>query len=266
MAIEELAEEVVNEVASNLEEAAEVTRKLNTAGLGYLVVGLGIGAAVGFYFGRKWNKEKLMSEAYKDAEVEIAAMREVYLQKTVASVNADKPPVEEVVKELGYSVKVPERERPLKPPVPVSEVVEEIADKVVERLSDLPENPTGSSKSMNAGWNYEEELRRRTPQAPYVIHQNEYNHSEPEYSKVVYTYYDVDSMIIDEEESPLIYAGVSVGMDNLKFGHGSDDEDVVYVRNDRLETDMQICRVHRSYEEEVLGLQGVRDDDDDDDS
>jgi len=248
MAIEQLAEEVVNEVASNLEEAAEVTRKLNVSGLGYLAVGVGVGAAVGFYFGYKFSREKIRAEAYKDAEAEIATMREVYLQKSVASANVEKPPVEQVVEDLGYSVKSPlQDKRPLPPPVPI--------------LDDLPENPVGTSKSMNAGWNYEAELKDRTPDAPYVIHQNEYNHSEPDYSKVTYTYYAVDDVVVDDDnEHPVPHGDIVVGLDNLKFGHGSDDVDVVFVRNDRLEMDMQICRVDRSFEEEVLGLN--RDDDD----
>jgi hypothetical protein len=266
MAIETLAEEVVNEVASNLEEAAEATRKLNVSGLGYLAVGLGIGAAAGFYFGYKFNREKIRAEAYREAEVEVAQLREVYLEKTLAKhpvstvstevptttgyhgqVNIMKPSIEEIVEEKGYSVKVPERERPLPAPVPI--------------LDDLPENPTGSSKSMNAGWNYEQEVLDRTPDFPYVIHQNEYNHSEPHYSKVVYTYYAIDDVVADDEdERPIPHGDIVVGLDNLKFGHGSDDEDVVYVRNDRLETDMQICRVNRSFEEEVLGM--TRDDND----
>jgi hypothetical protein len=135
-------------------------------------------------------------------------------------------------------------------------------------LDDLPDDPKGTSKSMHAGWNYEEELKNRTPQAPYVIHQNEFNHSNPDYSKVVYSFYDVDEILVDAEDEGLIsYADVTVGMDNLKFGHGSDDIDVVYVRNDRLEMDMQICRVHASFDETMREMQsGVRDDDDDDDS
>jgi hypothetical protein len=260
MAIEELAEEVVNEVASNLEEAAEVTRKINAAGLSYFVVGLGVGAAVGFYFGYKFNREKIRAEAYAEAEAEIDVLRQVYLEKTTAANEAalrgaviiEKPPIEEVVEGLGYNVRVPSRERPLPAPVPI--------------LDDLPENPVGTSKSMNAGWNYEQELQNRTPEEPYVIHQNEFNHSNLNYSKVEYTYYAEDDFLVDVSAGrPVVNGDVIVGVDNLKFGHGSDDSEVVYVRNDIQEMDMQISRLNRSYEEEELGLHRSLDDDDDDD-
>jgi hypothetical protein len=267
MAIEKLAEEVVNEVANNFEEVADATRKINVAGLSYFTVGLGVGAAVGFYFGYKLNREKIRAEAFKEAEAEIDQLRKIYQEKTYitlstadpsvtaslqGTVPTEKPPVERVVEQLGYSATVPQRERPLPAPVPI--------------LDDLPENPTGSSKSMNAGWNYETELMNRNPDLPYVIHQNEYNHSNQEYSKVEFTYYAIDDMIIDtEDERPVTNGDAVVGMENLKFGHGSDDANVVYVRNDLHETDMRISRINESFEEEVLRSQGLEDDENDDD-
>jgi len=269
MAIEQLAEEVVNEVANNFEEAAEATRRINTAGLGNLAVGLGIGAVVGFYFGYKFNRAKIRAEAYKKADEEIEVFRKVYREKMIEAstatataveedqgdglegvVSTEKPPIEEVVEKLGYSVRVPSRERPLPAPVPI--------------LDDLPENPGPTSKSMNAGWNYEQELLTRSPDAPYVIHQNEFNHSNQNYTKVAYTYYAEDDFLVDPEMGrPVINGDVIVGKDNLKFGHGSDDSDVVYVRNDIQELDMEICRVNRSYEAEELGLQASSEEDDD---
>ena len=60
----------------------------------------------------------------------------------------------------------------------------------------------------------------------------------------------------DEDGHPLPHADIIVGQDNLRFGEGTDDEDVVFVRNDRLQTEMEICRKHASFEEEVLGLDG----------
>lgn len=268
MAIEELAEEV----ATNLEEAAEVTRKLNTSGLGYLAVGLGFGAAIGFYFGYKFNREKIRAEAFKDAELEVTRLRELYLQKSLASVNMEKPPVEAMVEERGYAERIEYSNRvensgystpgrPLPAPVPIQDIP-------ADALDDLPDNPVGTSKSKNAKWNHEQEVKSRTPDAPYVIHQNEYNHSELGYDKVVYTYWAIDDVISDsQDDHPIPNGDIVVGVDNLKFGHGSDDTDVVFVRNDRLELDMQICKVDKSFEEEVLGLNRneVDDDDDDDD-
>lgn len=260
MAVKEITEEIVEEVATNLEDVADATRKLNTVGLSYLAVGLGIGAAVGFYIGYKFNRAKIFAEVYADAREEIDQMREVYLDKTaIVTTDTEKPTLEKVIEERGYSMHttLESPPRPLPAPVPVSEAHVRVT---IEQES-LPDIPASRIKSMNEGWNYEEELKNRTPEAAYVIHQNEYNHSNQEYSKVVYTYYAIDDVVTDsEDERPIINGDIVVGLDNLKFGHGSDDADVVYVRNDVLELDMQICRVHRSFEEEVLGIS--RDDDD----
>ena len=264
MAIEELAEGLAEEVATNLEEAAEVTRKLNTVGLSYFTVGLGVGVLVGFYFGHKFNREKIKAEAFEEAEKEVSQIREMYVQKTIALDNIDKPPVEEMVEGLGYRPTISEGQavdyrRPLRPPVPISEVP-------ADALDDLPEEPKPTSKSMNAGWNQEEERRNRTPDAPYIIHQNEYFHSEPEYHKAVFTFWEIDDVIADAEDNQLITDPLDVvGAANLRFGHGSDDTDVVFIRNDELNLDIQLVRVNKSYEEEILGLDGSSSDDDDDD-
>lgn len=184
-----------------------------------------------------------VEEAKKNEEIEVVV--EGPLQGTVPT---EKPPIEVVINELGYGGhEVSNQERLLRAPVPI--------------LDDLPENPVGTSKSMNAGWNYEKEMQNRSPETPYVIHQNEYIHSNLEYSKVEYTYYSLDDVLVDDEdERPIVNGDLIVGVDNLKFGHGADDVNVVYVRNDNLETDMLIHRVPRSFEEDVLGLDGMSND------
>ena len=47
----------------------------------------------------------------------------------------------------------------------------------------------------------------------------------------------------------------TVGQDNMKrFGHGCDDPNVVFIRNEKLATDFEVLRHNGSYAEEVLGL------------
>jgi hypothetical protein len=221
---------VVEEVADNLEEMAEATRRINTNSVGFFVGGVVVGAAIGFYFGYRFNKEKIKAEAFQQSEEEVAKIREEYQRKTVAA--QPKPSVEEVLEERGY-------DRPLPAPVPVYE----------------PPRITVLDKDKDQGWNYEEELKSRFANEPYVIHQDEFSAHESGYSQVTYTYYAADDVLVDEENGhPLPHADIVVGVNNLKFGHGTDDDDVVFVRNDKLNLEMEICRVHQSYEEEVLGI------------
>jgi hypothetical protein len=72
---------------------------------------------------------------------------------------------------------------------------------------------------------------------------------------VTYTYYSGDDVLVGEDERPIPHGDAVVGQGNLKFGHGTDDENVVYVRNDQLRLEMEICRTNSSFEEEVLGLE-----------
>jgi hypothetical protein len=231
MAIDGVVEEIAEEIADNLEEAAVVTRRINAHSVGLLLSGLVVGAAVGFYFGYRYNKEKIKAEAFEESEKEIEKIRETYRAKMKAA--EPKPTVEEVIEERGYA-----QERPLKPPVPVR-----------EPITPVPTSTVGI-------WDYEVEIaeRLKNPDQPYVIHQDEFN-EKSDYAHVTYTYYAVDDVLVDDEnEHPLPHADLIVGQYNLKFGYGTDHEDVVFIRNDKLELEMEICRVPQSYEVEVLGL------------
>lgn len=254
---------IIEEVAENLEEAAEATRKLNVTGIGYLFGGIAIGAAAGFYFGHRWNKEKIKAEAFKESELEIVKIRKFYQDQVTVDAKAEaklvekKPELEDIVEEKGYSGEVVDEvviERPLRPPVPVQEpppvlpkrdyVQPGVAKRHVDREKDKMD-----------GWDYDVEVAHRTPEVPYIVHQDEFAQNEPEHSQVTFTYYAVDSILTDEDEEKIRNPDQIVGLKNLQnFGHGADDFHVVYIRNDRLELDFEVCLVAASYAETVQGL------------
>jgi hypothetical protein len=232
---------VVEEVAANLEEVAEATRRINTNSVGFFLGGVAVGFGLGFYWGYKFNKEAIKAEAFKQSEAEVAKIRESYQQRTIAA--QPKPSVEELIEEKGY-------ERPLPPPVPVHE------PPVSSFVRDLDSEE----------WDFVVELKSRLGQEAYVIHQNEFHENGPKYKQVTYTYYQGDHVLTDEDESRLSIDNVIGSSNNLQFGHGTDDEDVVFIRNDKLKLDMEVCRTPKSWEEEVLGIENpVNADDDDED-
>jgi hypothetical protein len=244
---------VVDEVADNLEEIAQATRRINTTTVGYVLGGVAVGLVVGFAVGYRFNKEKIKAEAFRQSEAEVEKIRELYQQKTVAA--TPKPPVEEIIEERGYKGPEIAYDRPLKPPVPgVVEPVVVVPPPVVIVEETEVRIPV---------WNYDEELEKRVHGQPYIIHQDELADKQDEYNRVIYTYYAGDDVLVDEENGhPLPHADIVVGVENLKFGYGSDDENVVFVRNDRLELDMEICRTPDSYEEKILGLENSTPDED----
>jgi len=234
MATGALAETVVEEVATNLEEVAEATRRIDARALSYFSVGFGVGVVVGFYFGYRFNREKIKAEVLKDAEEEIQQIREYYQQKVVAA--EPKPELEDVIEERGYA----QPERMLRPPVPIV-------------VTPPPVVVYEGGKDKDRDWDFAAEVAARSPEHPYVIHQDEFSQRREGYEQTTYTYWAGDDVLTDTDNIPLPHADLVVGQDNLKWGHGTDDIDVVFVRNDRLNLEMEICRDYRSYEEEVLG-------------
>lgn len=242
-----VVEMVTEEVASNLEEAAIATRQINASGAGYLFGGLLVGLATGFYVGNRWKRATIKAEALAHAEEEISSMRDYYKAKTTAG--QEKPPIEDVVEDLGYSA----------PPIPTSvkeaPTTKERKRSTSRRVTKPPVPVVEPDPPVIMGnWNYAVELASRTPDEPYVIHKEEFRENDRGYSQVTYTYYEGDDVLTDETERPLPHADLVVGQNNLKWGHGSDDPNLVYVRNEKLASDMEICRSPGSYEEEVLGL------------
>lgn len=222
---------VTEEVATNLEEVAEVTRRISSKGVGIFLGGVVVGVGIGFYIGYRWNKEKIKAEAFKESAEEIEKMREMYLAKSIAA--QEKPAVEEIIAERGYSeVHTPPPNRLLRPPVPVEE-------------PRLPE--------VDLVWDYPKELSNRTAEFPYVLHKDEFESSETGYIQKTFIYYNEDDVLVDETERPLPHADIIVGLHNLKWGYGSDDDNIVYIRNEHLELEIEIVKTFSSYEREVLG-------------
>lgn len=97
-------------------------------------------------------------------------------------------------------------------------------------------------------------------EVPYVISVDEFLDSNGN-NKVSLTYYDgVDSQVLaDERDAVISKITPLLGDDFLtNFGHRSGDKNIVYVRNERLEMDIEVVLNESSYEEVVLGIKPHR--------
>lgn len=100
-----------------------------------------------------------------------------------------------------------------------------------------------------------EEKKSRTKTRPYVITHDEYFNAEKDYDQISYTYYESDDTLVDEKDNPVTEIDKLISDEALaRFGHGSKDKNVVYVRNDKMASDFEIVRSNGSYLVEVLGL------------
>ena len=98
----------------------------------------------------------------------------------------------------------------------------------------------------------------RSSTRPYIIDQDEFTQADLEYNQNTLTYYEADGVLVDEQDQPVPIAQ-TVGEKNLQFGNASGDVNIVYIRNDSLEVDFEVCRSFGSYTEEVLGVPAPED-------
>jgi hypothetical protein len=121
----------------------------------------------------------------------------------------------------------------------------------VDTTIDAPEK----SEPEEEDWDWVTELAGRNEDEPYVIHHDEFTADQPEYDKVCLTYYEKDDVVLDDRVTPLPDVDLIIGNANLqRFGHGSKKKDVVFIRNEHLETDWEVTRKLGDYAEEVLGF------------
>lgn len=101
----------------------------------------------------------------------------------------------------------------------------------------------------------EAERDKRKNGVPFVVSQEEFDENEFDFQQTVLTYFSYDKTLCDEDERQIDDVEQTVGVANLmKFGHGSNDPKVVYIRNERREVDYEVLQSDGSYAEEVLGL------------
>lgn len=116
-------------------------------------------------------------------------------------------------------------------------------DKIVERVGEVVEETVRNVFD-----------QRRDPTVPYILTQMEFMTAEAGYPQTTLTYYEKDEKLCDEHDEPLESVDATVGLDfKVNFGYESEDENTVYVRNERLGLDYEIVRHEGSYQKEVLG-------------
>jgi hypothetical protein len=80
--------------------------------------------------------------------------------------------------------------------------------------------------------------------------------NEMDYNQETLTYYKGDDIVADQSDTPIYnHSGL---MGDLKFGHGSGDANVVYIRNDSIQMEWEVLLHEGSFEVEVVGLQVER--------
>lgn len=139
--------------------------------------------------------------------------------------------------------------------MPPSQAYAELFEKI-EQGNYVEESPepeiVNVFENPDSEWDYDLETESRTETAPFILHRDEYWANELDFDQVTLTYYVGDDILVDSGDSPIYNYAMVVG--ELRFGHGSGDKNVLYVRNHELKSEYEILRDSGSYSVEVLGL------------
>lgn len=104
----------------------------------------------------------------------------------------------------------------------------------------------------------EESKRAANPGLPFVISKDEYFEGEPSYVNTTITWYEGDGILADERDVPVENVDALIGEENLlRFGYGSDDPNIVYIRNTKNQVDFEVVRSTGEYANEVAGFGGT---------
>jgi len=132
------------------------------------------------------------------------------------------------------------------------EILESVALMSEEEIQHRVANRVNVFDSAGDEWDYKEELESRRDDRPYIIHVDEFVNDESGWdSQSTLTWYEKDQILTDSHDTPIYDPVSTVG--ELRFGHGSQDPNIVYIRNTRLQAEYEVLRDEGSYQEIVLG-------------
>jgi len=275
--------DVIEDQLDNIEAAAVVVRNNSVLIAGAAVVGLGLGAAGGYFFAKK----KLAAAYEEQIATDLREAKEHWTRMTKTNEDgsvltpmqvlaeahgrgaldealstraeyAGEAVLDDAGMDLQESALAAKAEARLQSgAVEVSEAVEE---KMAEPIKEVTKTVTKTiftepkgSPLVDLDMDIEGVLRSR--ETPYVITHDEYFENETDFVQSSLSYFDGDGVVADDKSQPIRDHEAMIGEDTLeKFGVGSKDGNIVYVRNENLEVDFEIVRSFGKYTVEALGF------------
>ena len=105
-------------------------------------------------------------------------------------------------------------------------------------------------------WNEEAEEEVRKVESIYILNRDEFFTNMHDFDEHQLTYYEGDDVLCDGHDQVITNVVEQVGTECLsKFGYGSQDDNIVYLQNERLRTVYEITRTDGKYSETVLGIE-----------
>ena len=267
---EQTAEVVADVVEESIDGVVDVVEVVRSNPIALAVVGvvcLATGGVGGYFFAKKKLAafyEQLATEEIADAKVFYAGLHKVDENGdnvTPQAVFEQKHGAEAAVEatriyrgERAAELALEEGDDNFPEGTPADIAMDEAQLKITEAKIHSVEN-VSSNVFVDPSFDLEEEMRFRTKTAPYIITHDEFFAGDLDYETNTLTYFEGDDTLTNEKDEPIREIDKMIGEDHLvRFGHGSKDRNIVYVRNDRLETDFEVIKSTGSFLEEVLGI------------
>lgn len=247
--------EVLAERAAQDEAVVRIVESMNGMKVKFALLGAAAGAAAGAMAAFAVAYRRAEAKFHEVSDNEIQQMKEHFdARRTALEADLAKPAISDIVKEKGYSS--PDADVSDRPPMAVApprSVVEAAEEEEAEesKVQNVFEQAEPTHE-----WDWDTERKTRRAHRPYVVHYDEKD-DDPAYSDVTLTYYEGDDVLCDERDGIIAVEDRDrmVGEKNLeRFGHGSNDVNVVYIRNDQLEILWEVVKSPNSYAEEVHGF------------
>ena len=228
----DLAEDTMREIA----QAVDTRIAVAAVAVG-VVVGFGLGYVVAVKkLGRKY--EQMVAEEVVEMQLHYKRANDVKVE-----IDREKPALDKVVAELGYVAPSPVAQ-PLMiaPVIEKAEAEEQVLNVFAQPQPEIPEQ-----------WDFAEEAKKRQPGVPYVIHQSEIEEDEHE-NVINLTYFEGDDVLANQADEALDQED-TIGLAALsRFGQGSGDDNIVYVRNEEYNSVYEVVKSYGTYAQEVHGF------------
>lgn len=214
--------------------------------------GIAVGVGAGYFFARR----RLEAKYKQMADDEIQLIRDIYFEKTqkLERIQPQKPSLEEMVEKHKYA---PPTEGDQKYTDAEQAAIDEVAGM---EAAEVPEpevrNIFHAGEIEGWDWDVEKEIRAESNgEVPYVLHRDEYFNNEKGWEQISLTYFEGDDTLADDHDTPVDDQDAMVGLGNLaKFGHGSNDPAIVYVRNEELQLEIEILHSDGKFSEQRRGI------------
>lgn len=212
----------------------------------YAALGVGAGAAVSWAVTADIYEKKAKEERFAYAQLLADKTEHIWaLQQRL-----DNPLIEHVDELPGqlpidaFEEKVETAVQELKDELPVEEPTEDTGTPIGPNVQTLIDEYTADPDAQEHFAQQTRAAAESEHSAPYVISRDEYAYGPDgeHYEKITLTYYPRERVLLDDDDPVTNIVG-DIGWKNLnQFGGISEDPEVVYIRNDRMETDFEVVK------------------------